>query len=269
MLTLRRGRYHARLACGSADLDRALALRARGFGRAAGVSDRDRFDAICHHILIEQVATGDLVGCFRLLPIPSGAAVGDSYAAQHYDLRALGLRSGPMLELGRFCIAPGHRDPDILRLAWGAITALVDADGVEFLFGCSSFAGQEPSRYADALGLLHGRHLAPARLAPRVRAPDVVTLRPRPGAPPPDPRRALQQMPPLLRTYLAMGGWVSDHAVIDRDLGTLHVFTGLEISAIPAARARALRNVVTGREPARDGSAPASARAAPADAAPR
>ena len=189
MLTLRRGRYHARLACGSPDLDRALALRARGFGRAAGVSDRDCFDAICHHILIEQVATGDLVGCFRLLPIPSGAAVGDSYAAQHYDLRALGLRSGPMLELGRFCIAPGHRDPDILRLAWGAITALVDADGFEFLFGCSSFAGQEPSRYADALGLLHGRHLAPARLAPRVRAPDVVTLRPRPGAPPPDPRR--------------------------------------------------------------------------------
>ena len=37
MLTLRRGRYLARLACGSADLDRALALRARGFGRAAGV----------------------------------------------------------------------------------------------------------------------------------------------------------------------------------------------------------------------------------------
>jgi putative hemolysin len=50
-------------------------------------------------------------------------------------------------------------------------------------------------------------------------------------------------MPPLLRTYLAMGGWVSDHAVVDRDLGTLHVFTGLEIAAIPPGRARALRAV--------------------------
>jgi putative hemolysin len=51
-------------------------------------------------------------------------------------------------------------------------------------------------------------------------------------------------MPPLLRSYLAMGGWVSDHAVVDRDLGTLHVFTGLEIGAIPAARARQLRAVL-------------------------
>ena len=45
-------------------------------------------------------------------------------------------------------------------------------------------------------------------------------------------------------TYLAMGGWVSDHAVVDRDLHTLHVFTGVEIARIPAARARLLRALV-------------------------
>jgi putative hemolysin len=50
-------------------------------------------------------------------------------------------------------------------------------------------------------------------------------------------------MPPLLRSYLMMGGWVSDHAVVDRDLNTLHVFTGLEIRAIPEDRARLLRAV--------------------------
>jgi len=53
----------------------------------------------------------------------------------------------------------------------------------------------------------------------------------------------MANMPPLLRTYLMMGGWVSDHAVIDADLGTLHVFTGLEIAAIPPARKRLLRAV--------------------------
>jgi putative hemolysin len=51
----------------------------------------------------------------------------------------------------------------------------------------------------------------------------------------------MQSMPPLLRTYLAMGGWVSDHAVVDRDLGTMHVFTGVEIGKVPPARARLLR----------------------------
>ncbi len=59
----------------------------------------------------------------------------------------------------------------------------------------------------------------------------------------PDPRRAQAGLPPLLRTYLLMGGWVSDHAVVDDQLGTLHVFTGLEIAAIPPARQRLLRQV--------------------------
>ena len=59
----------------------------------------------------------------------------------------------------------------------------------------------------------------------------------------PDLKAAQAKMPPLLRTYLLMGGWVSDHAVIDRDLGTLHVFTGLEIGAVPPARARLLRGL--------------------------
>ena len=52
---------------------------------------------------------------------------------------------------------------------------------------------------------------------------------------------ALRGMPPLLRTYLVMGGWVSDHAVIDNELNTLHVFTGVEIARVPRARAQVLR----------------------------
>lgn len=74
---------------------------------------------------------------------------------------------------------------------------------------------------------------------PVERAAEVVRLT---GLPPPaDPRAAMAALPPLLRTYLAMGGQVSDHAVIDRDLDTLHVFTAVEVDRVPPARARALR----------------------------
>ena len=37
-------------------------------------------------------------------------------------------------------------------------------------------------------------------------------------------------LPPLLKFYLRLGGKVSDHAVIDRDLDTLHVFTYLDLN---------------------------------------
>ena len=192
---------------------------------------------------MEEAATGDLVATFRLLPLPSGADLGQSYSAQYYDLSALAAYPGRMIELGRFCLHPDRHDPDILRLAWGAITQAVDAEGAGLLFGCSSFKGTDAREFRDAFALLGERHLAPKCWRPRVKAPRVFRFGRRRAGVVTDVRLALLRMPPLLRTYLAMGGWVSDHAVVDTELGTLHVFTGLEIGRIPPARAKALRLV--------------------------
>ncbi|TMV79589.1 GNAT family N-acetyltransferase, partial [Thioclava sp. BHET1] len=188
-----------------------------------------------------EVRSGDLVCCFRLLPLAKGSEIGRSYSAQYYNLAALEAFDGPMVEMGRFCLHPAWHDPDILRVAWGAMTRFVDETGVEMLFGCSSFSGTEAEAYHDAFAVLRERHLAPRRWLPRVKAPQVFRFARGLRRHHPDMKRAMLAMPPLLRTYLVMGGWVSDHAVVDRDLNTLHVFTGLEIRAIPPARARLLR----------------------------
>ena len=242
MIGLRKGRYVAREAEGAHDVEAALKLRALAFRGSAEADDADRFDPACRHIVVEHLATKEIVCAFRLLPLGDGRAIEESYSAQFYELDALKSFDGPMVEMGRFCIHPERRDPDILRIAWGAMTRFVDENGVEMLFGCSSFHGTEAETYMDAFALLKEKHIAPKRWLPRVKAPNVFRfarrLRRRPDA-----KRAMLTMPPLLRTYLLMGGWVSDHAVVDRDLGTLHVFTGLEISAIPPSRARLLRGV--------------------------
>ncbi len=248
MLALAKGRYAARVATCATGQEAAQRLRHRVFVQRGGARvggkgrESDRFDAACHHVLIEEQATGVLVCCFRLMPLDADTGISRSYAAQYYDLDALGRFPGRMAEVGRFCIHPGYCDPDILRVAWGAMTRLVDAEGIEMLFGCSSFPGTEPRGYLDAFGLLKARYLGPKRWLPRVKAAHVVSFA-RDLAQKPDTRRAMATMPPLLRTYLIMGGWVSDHAVVDADMNTLHVFTGLEIGAIPANRARALRAV--------------------------
>jgi putative hemolysin len=238
---LQRGRLRARQAMRQDDLAASLALRAMCFhGRGAG--ETDALDADCVHMLVEDSATGALVCSFRMLLL-QGADLGRSYSAQFYDLSALSAFDGAMLEMGRFCIHPGAAgDPDVLRLAWGAMTAFVDVSGVKMLFGCSSFPGTRADIYLDSFALLKARHLAPERWAPQIKAPDVHRY----GDESPcdwDAKRAMRMMPPLLRTYLLMGGWVSDHAVVDAQMETLHVFTGVEIRAIPEARKRLLRAV--------------------------
>ncbi|WP_299191688.1 GNAT family N-acetyltransferase [uncultured Litoreibacter sp.] len=241
-IRLSRGRYTARFACGAADLAAAQGLRHRVFRGGEGV-DRDAYDASCDHVLVEDAETGALVCCFRMMTLASGDEISRSYAAQFYDLAGLSGFQGAMAEVGRFCVSPRALDPDILRVAWGAVTAHVDAHGVGLLFGCSSFEGTAADRHLDALSLLNDRHLGPDPWRPKVKAGEVVAFVDVVTSGASDLRLGVKGLPPLLRTYLAMGGWVSDHAVVDRDLGTLHVFTGVEIAAIPPARAKALRAV--------------------------
>ena len=230
-------RHRVRRAETAADLEAVQRLRHLCFrGSDAGL-DQDAFDPRCAHVMIE--AEDGLAGCFRLLLMASGREAEKCYSAQFYGLAALACFDGPVAELGRFCIHPkAQGDPDILRLAWGALAGFVEANGVRMLIGCSSFEGVDPGRYGDAFALLRARYLAPEAWRPEVTAPEVVRFA---DAGTPELKPALAQMPPLLRSYLTMGGRVSDHAVIDRDLGTLHVFTGLEIAAMRPERLRALR----------------------------
>lgn len=238
-LSLRKGRYRARLAGTEADIAAAQALRHRAFFGGDG-RDADEYDERCLHLLTEDIATGRLVAVCRVMPLDAGRQISQSYSAQYYELSALETYEGAMLEIGRFCLEPGISDPDILRVAWGALTLYVDENNIGMLFGCSSFAGTDAALYLDSFAMLKEYHLAPRRWLPRVKAPQVFRFAKRLSRKP-NTKMAMLRMPPLLRTYLLMGGWVSDHAVVDRRLGTLHVFTGLEIAAIPPTRKMLLR----------------------------
>lgn len=240
MPPLSKGRYTARATQCNADMQAVLALRLLCFGVAGGKPDS--FDVTAQHVVVCEDDTNRIVAAFRM-SVLSGSQLPASYAAQFYDLTALAQFDGPLLELGRFCVHPEHPDPDILRLAWAALTAYVDQTGVKMLFGCTSFQGTDPAPYLDAFALLKARHLAPPGLRPLVKAAQVYPYAAllKHG---PDLACATASLPPLLRTYLMMGGWVSDHAVIDRIMDTLHVFTAVGIDTIPEARKRVLRALV-------------------------
>ncbi|MEM8569907.1 MAG: GNAT family N-acyltransferase [Pseudomonadota bacterium] len=240
-------KYRVRFAETQLDLNRAQVLRSLVFKQklnlreaVGGPPDADDYDACARHVLIEDLRTGDLVCCCRINVLEDGSQILGSYSAGFYDLRKFQAYQGRMLELGRFCIAPEAKDPDVLRLAWGFLVDLVESENVELLFGCSSFKGIDTGDYEDAFALLKERYLAPRCWLPCVKAPSVFRFEMKLKRGTLNLRAAMQRMPPLLRTYLMMGGWVSDHAVIDRDLQTLHVFTGLETRLVSGNRRRQL-----------------------------
>lgn len=232
------GALQVRSACVAADHGAVQVLRGQRFHKdAPHVPDEDSFDPFCTHLMVEPLGGGTLLATARLRPLVNDRDFATCYTAQSYDLRPIAAQYPCALEIGRLCLAPGDQPAaDILRALLAGITAFAVQSRAQVLIGCASFHGADVARHSEALAYLRAQHLGPSNARPCRRAEQVVALPADEGPLLP----AAKQVPPLLRMYLAMGGWVSDHAVIDCDLDTLHVLVAVPVGGIPPARLRAL-----------------------------
>ena len=109
-----------------------------------------------------------------------------------------------------------------MHLLWNGLASYVLERQIELLFGVASFHGTDPAPLAEPLAFLHHEHLAPPDL--RVRAQPEhyldMNLMPREAI---DPPRALQGIPPLIKAYLRLGGFVGEGAFVDRAFNTIDV----------------------------------------------
>ncbi len=193
---------------------------------AATRRDFDSFDDYCDHLLVFDCDRGDgpegVVGTYRVMRRGAAAERGRFYSADEYDIDKLLAIPGEIMELGRSCIDGAYRTGATLQLLWRGIAEYVRYFDIEVMFGCASLPGTDPEELAPALAYLYHHHLAPPALRPRARPERRVAMD---RFPEKDlsPRQALHILPPLIKGYLRVGGFVGDGAVIDHDFGTTDV----------------------------------------------
>jgi putative hemolysin len=109
-----------------------------------------------------------------------------------------------------------------MQLLWRGIAAYVFLHRIDLMFGCASLPGTDPDAIAKELTYLYHHHLAPPAVRPRALPERYVDMRRvDPGTL--DPRRALVALPPLIKGYLRLGGFIGDGAVIDPQFNTIDV----------------------------------------------
>ena len=233
---LRAGNLGVRVAATPAEIDAVQALRYRVFYRELGATadaetartgrDRDRFDAIADHLLVVDHAIGPgaegVVGTYRLVKREAAAQLGRFYSADEYDIGPIVAFPGRILELGRSCVDAAYRNRAAMQLLWRGIAAYVFHYQIDLMFGCASLPGTDPDALAVELTYLYQNYLAPPAVRPRALPHRFVEMR-RLQPEPIDPKRALAQLPPLIKGYLRLGGFVGDGAVIDRQFNTTDV----------------------------------------------
>ena len=96
---------------------------------------------------------------------------------------------------------------------------------VRTVFGCSSFDGTEPKQHEAAFALLSKNYLSSLTIRPRSNSNEVVDFSRNTLLRECEEDLRTLKFPPLLRFYLRIGAKVSNTAVVDYDLKTIHVFT--------------------------------------------
>lgn len=231
------GDFEVRLAQTAAEIEAAQALRFRVFYEEMAAQatpemmalgrDFDPFDQVCDHLLVLDRRRGEgpegIVGTYRLIRRPAAAKMGRFYSSAEYDIQKMIDYPAEVLELGRSCIAKDARNTATMQMLWRGIALYAYHYNIQVMFGCASMPGIDPTQHAQALSYLYHHHLAPPEIRVRALPHRYVKMDMlEPGSY--DPRKAMARVPPLIKGYLRLGGFVGDGAVIDHQFNTTDVF---------------------------------------------
>lgn len=234
--SVRSGDLEVRLAHSDAEIEAAQRLRFHIFYRemaakpsaemAASGRDFDSFDPYADHLLVLDHGRGEgadaVVATYRLLRRVNAARAGQFYTADEYDIGQILAQPGEILELGRSCVSADYRTGAVMQLLWRGIATYVFHYDIGIMFGCASLPGVDPEKLAMPLSYLYHNHLAPEGL--RTRAVESrYTPMDRVPADQLDRKAALSGLPPLIKGYLRLGGYVGDGAVVDPQFHTTDV----------------------------------------------
>lgn len=169
--------------------------------------DADRFDDHCDHLLVRDELTEQFVGCYRMLPPDKVAAAGGYYTATEFDLTQLDPEGYRIVEMGRACVVPDHRNGSVLTLMWAGILHYIQLTGYDWVMGCVSVpmrdTPEDPAgvNVRGVRDMLLGRHACDPERRVYPHRPVVVDgLALDELTPPSRPK-----LPPLLRGYLRLG----------------------------------------------------------------
>src|SRR5438034_1178814 len=130
----RRPKYVARLAQTAEEVRRAQRLRFEVFNLELNEGlveshftglDVDPFDNVCDHLIVEDVATDEIVGTYRLQTGARAAANLGYYSEREFDFTPYEPLRGEMIDLGRACVHADHRTFNLLHLLWRGLAVYV------------------------------------------------------------------------------------------------------------------------------------------------
>jgi putative hemolysin len=211
--------------------------------------DIDPFDPFCDHLMVRDLASGKLVGTYRLQTGRSARRNLGYYCNQLFDFSVYEPIRPQLLELGRACVHQDFRNSMVLHALWKGIAIYATRIGSRYLVGCNSISSQDEDY---GLALYHS-------LKEKYSVDPFLQTVPQPGcqcspSPPSafsvsagcesspgsspasaccNPPSSAVRPPRLFRAYLEVSARIAAPPAIDREFKTIDFLTLVDLANLP------------------------------------
>ena len=188
--------------------------------------DEDRFDTVCDHLIVEHLPSANIVGTYRLQTGHNAAQNLGYYCALEFDFETFEPLRAEMIELGRACVHPQHRNLVVLGQSLERHCGLRSATRRSVSFWVQFTHVARPGGGASAYADLCRKHLAP----PEWRTQPIPVYE----CPMFELTAEPVKIPKFLRAYLTLGAKICGPPALDRNFKTIDFLTLLDLEAMPA-----------------------------------
>ncbi len=192
--------------------------------------DIDLFDDFCEHLLVRDVASGEVIGTYRVLTPAQAKRVGSTYSDTEFDLTRLRALRERMVELGRSCVHAQHRHGGVIMALWTALGGFMQRNRLDIMVGCASIPMWHNGVVSGDVAASIWQQLKQTHLAP-------IELQVRPRLPLPVEQMdgSLQVEPPaLIKGYLRMGAKILGAPAWDPDFNSADLPMLMRIEDLPS-----------------------------------
>lgn len=215
------------------DLVRIIELRHHSFvedfamAAPANWVDTDQYDLLADHVIVKHVDSKEILGTYRIVCSEFSDRF---YSQEQFEIQKLRELPEVKIELGRACIHREHRNGVTLNLIWKGLARYATVVNARYMFGCASVKTVSPE-----LAYSMFWHLYPFYFKDTLRSavlPNYNCPKPTGIDSLPTWREVEASIPPLLRSYLQAGAYISSEPALDALFGCVDFLTALDLKEI-------------------------------------
>jgi len=226
---LQTDKYILRLASTPEELESIFRLRFEVFNLELGLGfssssltqmDQDKFDAVCHHLILISKHTGQTIGTYRMQTYKMASHSLGFDAADVFNLSTIPESVLQVsVEIGRACIAKEFRNIQTLLLLWEGLANYLIWSESKYFFGCASLLTQSAREAACAYNFFQKHNFMHANIL--VYPNSQYSLQPIHNC----TNKCQIEIPKILQAYLSIGAKICSLPAIDREFKTIDFLT--------------------------------------------